>query len=188
MKILSTLILSIIQLLAGIFDNTVAPIFTEEHAIANESFDRIVAAVNAQDSTALIELFSIKAQSDAASLDENAILFFDYINGEVVSFSRAEESGVSTDSYTDNGKVRKEIHSFFCVNTEKKEFFLAVKECIQDDFDKSNVGITSLYIIDAEDWPHNFEYGGDGLWTPGINIGKGFAPWAAYENGYSELP
>ena len=60
------------------------------------------------------------------------------------------------------------------VTTDAAIYRMAFYWCAKDTGDSGNVGIESFYIIKATDDPNypQYSYGGDGLWTPGINIGK----------------
>ena len=69
--------------------------------------------------------------------------------------------------------MRKEIQYSVTVETTAGKFHIAILECVTDDFDEENVGVTSIYIIKAENWQNDHVYRGDGNWTPGINIEKG---------------
>ena len=62
------------------------------------------------------------------------------------------------------------MQSTFSVETESRKYYLAIRECIDDDFDNKNIGVVSIYIIDAENWKEDYLYRGDGKWSQGINI------------------
>ena len=59
------------------------------------------------------------------------------------------------------------------ITTTEDVFRIAIIWHIQDTEDIGNVGIWSFYIIRFEDDPYpNYAYGGDGLLSPGLHIGK----------------
>lgn len=59
------------------------------------------------------------------------------------------------------------------VTTSVDTYRIAFYYCTEYTTDKESIGIWSLYIIKkADDTTPEYAYGGDGLWTPGINIGK----------------
>ncbi|HHX68920.1 MAG TPA: DUF5104 domain-containing protein [Gallicola sp.] len=59
------------------------------------------------------------------------------------------------------------------VTTSVDTYRIAFYYCTEYTTDKDSIGIWSLYIIKkSEDTTPKYSYGGDGLWTPGINIGK----------------
>ena len=100
--------------------------------------------------------------------------FFAFIHGDIVAFSSASEAGVGTDYRIESGKKRKEIQSAFCISTTENTYYIAIKECIKDEFDDNNIGIMSIYIIESNNWTENYVYRGDGKWIPGINIVDSF--------------
>ena len=81
---------------------------------------------------------------------------------------------MGTDYIKEDGKKRKEIQSAFCINTTESTYYIAIKECILDEFDDSNVGVVSIYIIESKNWIDDCVYRGDGKWIPGINIEESF--------------
>ena len=137
--------------------------------IADQTFTEIIAAVSTQDVTRVIELFScsVKSQMD---LSQSAAEFVTYFDGDIISFSAAVDAGVGADYRTENGQVRKDIQSAFRITTNKNSYYIAIKECIRDEFDSNNVGILSIYAIEASNWTENYVYRGDGKWTGGIHI------------------
>ena len=59
------------------------------------------------------------------------------------------------------------------VTTSVETYRIAFYYCTEYTTDKDSVGIWSMYIIKKkDDITPEYAYGGDGLWTPGINIGK----------------
>ena len=138
--------------------------------VANESFEKIIVAIQNQDSAVLKALFSKVAQSEASNLGENSIKLFKFIQGDIVSFSDASEAGVGVDYKTEQAKKQKIVQSAFYLETSAQKYYIAIRECIKDDFDNNNVGVISIYIIKSEDWDEDDIYRGDGKWTPGINI------------------
>ena len=50
------------------------------------------------------------------------------------------------------------------------KYYVAIKECTVDESDEANIGILSVYIIEAENWVEDYVYRGDGEWIPGIHI------------------
>lgn len=81
--------------------------------VANESFEKIIVAIQNQDSAALKALFSKVAQSEASNLGENSIKLFKFIQGDIVSFSDASEAGVGVDYKTEQAKKQKIVQSAF---------------------------------------------------------------------------
>ena len=130
----------------------------------------MINTIKFKDNTELEALFSKVAQSEASNLGENSIKLFEFIQGDIVSFSDASEAGVGVDYKTEQAKKQKIVQSAFYLETSAQKYYIAIRECTKDDFDNNNVGVVSIYIIKSEDWDEDYIYRGDGKWTPGINI------------------
>lgn len=98
---------------------------------------------------------------------------FAYYDGGYISVER-HSTGVEEDK--DGGIVRKWYNMSYDVTTDTAIYRMAFYWCAKDTGDSGNAGIESFYIIKATDdqnYPQ-YSYGGDGLWTAGINIGKAY--------------
>lgn len=137
--------------------------------IADETFNEIVSAISSKNESKIVNMFS-NAIKGEDNLTQEASEFIDYIHGDIISFSSASEAGVGVDYKIENGKKRKEILSAFCINTNECTYYIAIKECTQDEIDDNNIGIISIYIIESDEWTENYVYRGDGKWLSGINI------------------
>ena len=139
-----------------------------DEKIADETFNKMITAVRLEDDSQLADMFSntIKNEDD---LSQSASMFIDFIQGDIVSHSSASEAGVGVDYKTESGKNRKEIQSAFYITTTESTYYIAIKECIKDEVD-NNIGLLSIYIIEANNWTEDYVYRGDGKWIPGINI------------------
>ncbi len=140
-----------------------------DEKIADKTFNEMITAIRLQDDSKIVDMFSHSIKSED-NLSQSASMLLDFIRGEIVSFSPASEAGVGTDDRTESGKKRKEIQSAFCISTTESTYYIAIKECIKDEFDDNNIGIMSIYIIESNNWTENYVYRGDGKWLPGINI------------------
>ena len=72
-------------------------------------------------------------------------------------------------SENESGIINYYDMSFF-VSTSITQYVLAIRWCVEDTADFSNVGIWSLYITECDEDGWKEEYWGDGLWTNGVNI------------------
>ena len=140
-----------------------------DEKIADKTFCEIVSAIQNQDSAQIAGLFARSVKSEKELL-QDASMLIDYINGDVVSVSAAAEKGVGADYQKDDGKGRKEIQSSFYLETTHTSYYVAIKECVINDFDSRGVGVIALHIIEACNWKEEYVYRGDGTWTPGIVI------------------
>ena len=136
---------------------------------ADKTFNEMITAIRSNDDSKMVNLFS-KAVKNEVDLSQSVSGLYDFIHGDIVSFSSASESGVGADYQTKSGKQRKEIQSSFCISTTENTYYVAVKECVKDEIDVNNIGIVSVYIIESDNWKENYVYRGDGKWLPGIHI------------------
>ena len=145
-------------------------LFRSDKEIANDSFEEILNAIQNQDKSALKNVFSKRVHNETSDFDDSVADLLDFIKGAVLSID--DSAGVGTDEEIEYGKKRKEIQSSFGVETSEQKYYLAMRQCTVDTFDPDNVGIKSIYIINAKDWKVDYVYRGDGKWTPGIVIEK----------------
>lgn len=115
-------------------------------------------------------LFAKTKIAEIADFDNSIERLIDYYDG----------SYQSEKSYP-NGKFRDKHGDFSTtwfipsidVITSTETYRLTYYYCSEYTTDKDSIGIWSLYIIKMkDDTTPEYAYGGDGLWTPGINIGK----------------
>ena len=139
--------------------------------IANARFEQILDSLKNRDTTAMKNVFSKKAISDAANLDESITALFDFFQGEYLSHNDwggpISDAGKNDDG---TGREWKTLRSTYDVETSKEKYRFAIEEYIADTSNPDNVGVYSLYVIKTEDTDVSFAYWGDGYWTAGINI------------------
>lgn len=147
------------------------PLSDESRAVV--TLEVIVHAVNDNDAEALAYLFSYNVLTEKSDLLDTSKDFIEFVGGEIITYSEPADNGISSYEEFEYGKMRKEIQYSVTVETTAGKFHIAILECVTDDFDEENVGVTSIYIINSENWQNDYVYRGDGNWTPGINIEKG---------------
>ena len=142
-------------------------------AVADAMFANILDAMQTKEEARLIALFSKNIQKANPELQENARNFVEFLQGEIVSFSRAADSGVGVETEQTDGKWKQTIQSSFAIVTSEYTYYLAMKECTKDDFDPNNVGVQSIYIICEDNWKQEYVYRGEKEWAPGVHIVQG---------------
>jgi len=103
-------------------------------------------------------------------LSEDAHNLIEFVKGNIISFSDARDSGVGASYHSEHGKKQKILDSAFTVKTDTKTYYISIFECTHDDFDSNNIGITSLHIIESENWQINYRYRGYDRKELGIDI------------------
>lgn len=173
-KIFSVVVTIVFLLTPCVFGGCGMKLFYEDdQTVAYNTFEQILYTVEQKDIESLATLFSKNVHEQTNTLGMQAIEFMDFISGDIISDNSGLEDGRAAYTNFDKGKIKKEIQFSFCLKTTKNKYYIAVSKCTVDTFDKDNVGITSIYIINAEDWTDEYVYRGDGEWTLGINIVNG---------------
>ena len=140
-----------------------------DEKIADKTFNKIITTIESNNESIMVNMFSNTVKSEI-DLSHSVLMFYDFIHGDIVSFSSASEAGVGADYQTERGKTRKEIQSAYCISTTENTYYIAIKECVKDEIDDNNIGIVSIYIIESNTWKEDYIYRGDGKWLSGINI------------------
>lgn len=172
LMMLLVLMLGLISCTMGKEDRVVLANNYEE--TADNTFNEIISAIMLSDKSKIVNMFACSVRSDSM-LSQSAAELFDYIRGDIVSFSAAAEAGVGMNAKIEHGKKQKEIQSSFLIKTTEDTYYIAIKERILDELNH-DVGILSIYIIKSENWVEDYVYRGDGKWTHGINIVDALVP------------
>lgn len=148
----------------GIWGNT-------DEKIADRTFNELITAIESKNDSKIVDIFSDTVKKEV-NLSQSALMFLNFIDGDIVSFSSAFDRGIGVDYRIEDDKKIKEIQSAFNISTTEKIYYIAIKECVEDDINNDNVGVLSIYIIESNNWQEDCVYRGDGKWIPGINIEK----------------
>ena len=142
----------------------------DDKAIATETLGQIITAVLEEDEDALKHIFSQQVCEDEANhMDESIAELMDFFQGEVLEIDDSDPV-LGQDKTVEYGRRKIEINSAFGVTTSEREYYIAIKQCTENSFEPSGVGVTSFYIVAAENWTVSTVFRGDGKWTPGIHI------------------
>ena len=139
----------------------------DEETIVKETVDKMITALELQDKDSFVDLFSKNAR-ESVLFHQKVNEFFILVSSDNISFDSSP--GVASESDYEKGKKRTYVYDSFLIETKEKKYYLAICMCTSDTFDNANVGIKSVYIIDAGQWKEDYEYGGDGMWQIGIHI------------------
>lgn len=157
------------------FLHGISTVLVDNGTHADNTAQQLVEAISNQNVAGVRSLFSDASAEQTEALDEQIKAMFSFIQGDVVAFGKASERGVGGGSESKYGKRRHYITASFHIETTSNVYYIAFRQTLTDSFDWDNIGVTSIYIISAEDWPDDTVYRGNSAWTPGINI-DGNAP------------
>ena len=173
MKRITILIIAISFIMLVFVSCSVVDCPLSDESRAAVTLEVIVHAVNDNDAEELAYLFSYNVLTEKSDLLDTSKDFIEFVGGEIITYSNPADNSISSYEEFEYGKMRKEIQHSVTIETTLGRYHIAILECVIDDFDEENVGVTSIYIINAENWQNDYVYRGDGNWTPGINIEKG---------------
>jgi hypothetical protein len=116
---------------------------------AAAKLEQVIEAIKNKDKASLKALFSQKALSEAVGFDDNIEELFDFVQGEVDSWEKP--SGPSVSEINNYGHVKKEVNSYYNVNTDKQKYFFLLQDYPVDTDHPDNVGLYLLLVVKAED-------------------------------------
>jgi len=144
--------------------------FSNDDEIIDERFQQIVDAIENHDTDALISMFSKQSLMQVVDFEEQITSLFEFIQGDIDSWKRTGGPGVSEGKNDDgSGRVWKEMSATYNIQTSTQKYHVSFKEITKDSQNFDKVGMSSLCIINAEDWHEEYNYWGD-LGTLGINV------------------
>ena len=138
--------------------------------ICDEQMESFLSTLEAQDTKRLTALFAPKALTEAENMAETVELLYSYYQGNYRSYDNW--GGTSSETTMENGFRRIEYYGTYDVTTNIGTYRFAFYYVAEDSFEEGNVGLHSIYVIKMEDdTDTQCAYRGDGLYTPGIQIG-----------------
>lgn len=149
------------------FDSIVSnsSLFSKDTEIA--LLKEIIFCIENRKQAELEALFAPSQIADSDAFEQQCADLFSFFNGAMDSY---EWKGSSTDRRKDISGSFIESRVSYDIFAAEATYRMALKFCTMDTQNDGNVGIQSLYIIRYEDTDPDFSYGGDGNWTPGINV------------------
>lgn len=116
---------------------------------ANARLVDIIKALENQDKDALKKMFSKQALSEVDDFDKSIDDLFDFFQGEVDSWEKP--SGPTVFESNDHGHKKKEVNSYYYLNTDKQKYFLLLRDYPVDTDHSDNVGLYLILLVKAED-------------------------------------
>lgn len=140
----------------------------DHREIAKTKFEELIYALEEGDHKRVDALFSNKAKKETESLPDDILKLIEYFDGEMISYN--DWSGPSAKGSQESGKRRIQLFSTFDVETTAGKYRFAMKYVSVDEDDPDNIGIWSVYIIEAKDTNEKYAYRGDKKYIPGIHF------------------
>lgn len=109
----------------------------------------VIEAIKNQDKDALRAMFSKQAADDADDFDGGVNHLFGFIQGKIDSWKKLD--GPTVFESNDHGHKKKEVSSYYYVNTDKQKYFFLLRDYPVDTDHPDNVGLYMLLVVRAED-------------------------------------
>lgn len=149
-------------------DQLMGKFYETDDQIAEKRIEQVIEAIQKKNEELLKSMFSEKAISEAENFDESVTELMEFFQG---NFESRNEGTYGTNEEFDEPSSRiKELQSTYDIKTSEQKYRIAILEIIVDTKHPDNVGIKSLYIINAKDSDMQYAYWGHGKWNPGIVI------------------
>lgn len=110
---------------------------------------KVIEAINNKDKDALRAMFSKQALDEANDFDDRMNDLIIFFQGAVDSWKKS--SGPTVFESNNYGHVKKEVSSYYYVNTDKQKYFFLLKDYPVDIDHPNNIGLYMLLVVKAED-------------------------------------
>lgn len=122
---------------------------SSDDTIANARLEQVIEAIKNKDKDTVKSLFSKQALSESIDFDSSMNDLFDFFQGEVDSWKKS--SGPTVFESNDHGHKKKEVSSYYYINTDKQKYFFLLQDYPVDTDHPDNVGLYMLLVVKAED-------------------------------------
>ena len=126
---------------------TSCEIFDNYEKLCDEKIETIIYAATDNEPDVIKSLFSKNTIDSDTKFDERVNEFIDFFEGTYQSY---DSDGLYTKEDIDSNKVIKFHRISYDVFTTKYVYRIAFKWYSKDDYDKNNLGISSLYVTRLE--------------------------------------
>jgi len=116
---------------------------------ADARLEQVIDAIKNQDKKALRAIFSKQALHDTDDFDGRIDYLFGFIQGKIKSWKSSD--GPTVYGSYDYGHNKKEVSSYYYVNTDKQKYFFLLRDYPIDTDHPDNVGLYMLLVVKAED-------------------------------------
>ncbi|GAB6085226.1 DUF5104 domain-containing protein [Alkaliphilus crotonatoxidans] len=116
---------------------------------ANARLEQVIEAIKNQHKDTLRAMFSKQAIDDAGDFDGGVDHLFVFIQGKIDSWEKLD--GPTVFESNDHGHEKKEVSSYYYVNTDKQKYFFLLRDYPVDTDHPDNVGLYMLLVVKAED-------------------------------------
>lgn len=116
---------------------------------AEAVLEHVVEAIKNQDIDTLRAIFSKQAMDDADDFNGEVDHLFGFIQGKIDSWEKSD--GPTVFESNNYGHKKKEVSSYYYVNTNKQKYFFLLRDYPVDTNHPDNVGLYMLLVVKAKD-------------------------------------
>jgi hypothetical protein len=169
-KVLISLAVILVISLFVVDKTLVGLVFGDPNTVADHTFKKLITAIEHDDKWAIRRMFSVTARMESDLSIKHVEELLDFIEGDIVNYSDASDHCVTTSYDHEFGWERMRLWSAFTIETTEQTYHISIIEYRRDDFNFFNIGLSSVCIINAQDWTEDAVFRGGGDKTPGIHI------------------
>lgn len=169
-KVLIALVVILVISLFVVDKTLVGLVLGDPNTVADHTFKKLITAIEHNDKWSIRRMFSIAARMESNFSTKHVEELLEFIEGDIVDCSDTSDHSVITSNEYEFGWERMELWSSFTIVTTEQTYHISIIECRKDEFNFLNIGLTSVCIINAQDWTKDAVFRGGGVKTPGIHI------------------
>lgn len=130
-------------------NNTYNLYFEDEQEWGKNKINEAYSAIKGRDSEALKAMFSKNVLEKATDIDESIADLFEMIGDEATDIEIT--SSVSTSKSSHYGKINVHLNYAFSVYTDSVKLCIVIEECVFDNENSDNIGLSIMKITDETD-------------------------------------
>ena len=146
-------------------------LFKSDDYVCSTVLEKIVHSLETDDNELLLSIFSENTRAECLDLQKQAKALLNYCTGKMISWGEYRGLPNTSAHYSEEELVEKSHIPTYDINTTDGSYRITFEYVEIDTNNTSNEGVTSLYVIKAED-DINLDYAYRmSEYVPGIHIG-----------------
>lgn len=116
---------------------------------ADERLEQVIETIKNKDKNAMKSMFSKRALSETVDFDSRLDKLLNIFQRKIDSWEKSD--GATVLESTESGHNKKEVKSYYYVNTNNQKYFFLLQDYPVDTDNQDNVGLYMLLVVKAED-------------------------------------
>ena len=146
----------------------------DEKNFINDYIKLFTECIENGDTISLKLSFSPQIIVEMPEIDNSIKMMFDFLGSGHISYEFYSSAGPNDSTSISDGRIIKKLMKPFTLCVNDKKYRIAMQVLQYDSLSETNVGITSIYIVEDELFSEvcgsEYVYWGGGIWNPGITI------------------